>query len=145
MEKLKSILLVEDNPNDVELTLVALSEHNLANNVTVLNDGAEALDYLFKRGKYIDRDNGNPGVIFLDIKMPKVNGLEVLKEIRNDNTLKTIPVVMLTSSREESDLIECYNLGVNAFIIKPVEFVNFIDTIKNLGFFWAILNEPPIN
>lgn len=143
MEKLNTILLVEDNQNDIELILEALSENHFANNIFVVNDGAEALDYLYKRDKFADRPNGNPSVIFLDIKMPKVNGLEVLKEIKNDEKLKTIPVVMLTSSREEQDLIESYKLGVNAYVVKPVDFIKFIEAVKQLGFFWVVLNELP--
>ncbi len=144
MGDLKRILLVEDNPNDVELTLEALREHNLANEVVVVRDGAEALDYLHKEGAYNSRANGNPAVILLDIKMPKVDGLEVLRQIKSDERLKTIPVVMLTSSREESDLMKSYSLGVNSYVVKPVEFQEFIEAVKHLGVFWAIINEPPL-
>ncbi|TAN38335.1 MAG: response regulator [Nitrospirae bacterium] len=140
---LKRILLVEDSPNDIELTLEALSEHNLANTVEVARDGQEALDYLFHEGQFADRANGNPAVILLDLKLPKVSGLEVLTKIRADNRLKLIPVVVLTSSQEERDRIESYNLGVNAYVVKPVDFHAFIDAVKNLGIFWAIINEPP--
>jgi CheY-like chemotaxis protein len=144
MTDLKSILLAEDNPNDVELTLEALAEHNLANEVVVVEDGAEALDYLYCRGKYQDRSSGNPAVVLLDIKMPKVDGLEVLRIIKSDAALKAVPVVLLTSSREDRDLIEGYELGVNAYVVKPVNFMEFIDSVKQLGVFWAIVNEPPI-
>jgi CheY-like chemotaxis protein len=141
--ELKRMLLVEDSPNDVELTLAALGEHNLANSVDVVRDGAEALDYLFRRGAYASRPNGNPAVILLDLKLPKVSGLEVLQQIRADAHLKYIPVVILTSSREERDMIESYKLGVNAYTVKPVAFHDFVDAVKSLGVFWALLNEPP--
>jgi CheY-like chemotaxis protein len=145
MPELKRILLAEDNPNDVELTLNALAEHNLANEVEVVRDGAEALDYLFQRGAYADRPRGAlPAVMLLDIKMPRVDGLEVLRQIKNDPRLKVLPVVMLTSSREEQDLVKSYNLGVNAFVVKPASFDQFVSAIRELGFFWAILNEPPL-
>ena len=144
MPDLKRILLVEDNPNDIELTLAALGEHNLANEVIVTHDGAEALDYLYRRGSFAMRDSGNPSVILLDLKMPKVDGLEVLRTIKSDPNLKAIPVVMLTSSREEKDLVTSYNLGVNAYVVKPVNFRDFVDAVKELGVFWAIINEPPI-
>ncbi len=143
MERLKSILLAEDNHMDVELTLEALGRHNLANEVEVVNDGAEALEYLYRRGKFSSRPAGNPAVVLLDIKMPKVNGLEVLKEIKGDPNLKMMPVVVLTSSREESDLIRSYNLGVNAYVVKPLEFEEFVTAVSRLGVFWAIINEPP--
>ncbi len=143
MERLKSILLAEDNHMDVELTLEALGRHNLANEVEVVNDGAEALEYLYRRGKFSSRPAGNPAVVLLDIKMPKVNGLEVLKEIKGDPNLKMMPVVVLTSSREESDLIRSYNLGVNAYVVKPLEFEEFVTAVSRLGAFWAIINEPP--
>jgi CheY-like chemotaxis protein len=145
MYKIKTILLAEDNPNDVELILEAFSQHNLVNNVQVVHDGAEALDFLYRKGKFANRSNGNPICVLLDIKMPKVNGLEVLRTIKNDPNFKTIPVIMLTSSKEEKDIIESYNIGVNAYIIKPVDFTQFIDVIGTLGYFWAVLNEPPIN
>ncbi len=143
MSSLKRILLAEDNAKDVELTLAALEEHHLANEVLVVNDGVEALDYLYCRGKYKLRTADNPAVVLLDLKMPKLDGLEVLKTIKGDAQLKTIPVVMLTSSREEQDLVESYKLGVNAYVVKPVDFQQFIDAVKNLGVFWALINEPP--
>lgn len=143
MTELKSILLAEDNPNDVELTLAALEEHNLANDVVVVRDGAEALDFLYSRGKFKSRSGGNPAVVLLDIKMPKVDGLEVLRAIKSDDVLRTIPVVILTSSREERDLVESYKLGVNAYVVKPVNFNDFIDAVKTLGIFWGIINQPP--
>jgi CheY-like chemotaxis protein len=143
MSDLKRILLAEDNPHDVELTLAALDEHHLANEVVVVNDGAEALDYLYCRGKFKMRTGNHPAVVLLDIKMPKVDGLEVLRTIKKDSNLKTIPVVILTSSREEKDLIESYKLGVNAYVVKPVDFQQFVEAVKELGAFWAIINEPP--
>jgi CheY-like chemotaxis protein len=143
MNKLKRILLVEDKTQDIELTMAALEDHNLVNEVIVTRNGAEALDYLYCRGKFAGRSDGNPAVILLDIKMPKLNGLEVLRRIKSDSQLKTLPVVMLTSSREEPDLIECYGLGVNAYVVKPVDFQQFSEAIKHVGIFWAILNEPP--
>ena len=143
MNGLKRILLMEDNPKDVELTLAALDEHNLANEVVVTRDGAEGLDYLYMRGQFQMRANGNPAVILLDLKMPKVDGLEVLRQVKSDPGLKTIPVVMLTSSREEKDLVLSYNLGVNAYVVKPVNFQEFLNAVKELGVFWAIINEPP--
>lgn len=143
MPPLKRILLAEDNERDVELTLAALEDHNLANEVIVVRDGAEALDYLFQRGKYAGHTNGLPVVVLLDLKMPKVDGLEVLRQMRNDAGLKTIPVVMITSSREEQDLVRSYESGVNAYVVKPVDFNKFVESIKQVGFFWAIINEPP--
>ena len=143
MVRLKSILLVEDDPKDIELTLGSLEEYNLANEVFVARDGAEALDYLYRRGQFADYPNGNPAVILLDLKLPKVDGFEVLKTIRSDDKLKLIPVTILTSSREDNDLIQSYKLGVNAYIVKPVDFHQFTDAIKKLGIFWAVLNEPP--
>ena len=143
MVTLKSILLVEDDPKDIELTLGSLEEYNLANEVLVARDGAEALDYLYRRGQFADYPNGNPAVILLDLKLPKVDGFEVLKTIRSDDKLKLIPVTILTSSREDNDLIQSYKLGVNAYIVKPVDFHQFTDAIKKLGIFWAVLNEPP--
>ena len=143
MAELKRILLAEDNPQDVELTLTALDEHNLANEVVVVNDGAEALDYLYRRGKFAMRADNDPAVVLLDLKMPKVDGLEVLRTIKNDSNLKTIPLVILTSSREEKDLVESYKLGVNAYVVKPVNFQQFIEAVKELGAFWAVVNEPP--
>jgi DNA-binding response OmpR family regulator len=142
---LNRILIVEDNDNDLELTTDALSEYNLANFIDVARDGEEALDYLYKRGKFKERANGNPIVILLDLKLPKVSGFEVLKTIKSDEKLKTIPVVILTSSKEETDIINGYDLGVNSYVVKPVEFHNFIDAVKQLGVFWALLNEPPAN
>ncbi len=143
MAELKAILLAEDNPKDVELTLEALAEFNLANEVVVVPDGAEALDYLYRRGEHAGRIDGNPAVILLDIKMPKVDGLEVLRAIKADPSLMTVPVVILTSSREERDLVESYRMGVNAYVVKPVQFMHFIESVKQLGAFWAIINEPP--
>jgi CheY-like chemotaxis protein len=140
---IKNILLVEDDPRDVELTLTALEEHNLANKVMVVHDGEEALDYLYCRGKFQARAGGNPVVVLLDLKMPKVNGLEVLKTIKADEHLKTIPIVVLTSSREAPDLIECYKHGVNSYVVKPVDFSEFVKAVKQLGVFWAAVNEPP--
>lgn len=141
--ELKRIVLAEDNPNDVELTLAALAEINLANEVVVLRDGAETLDYLFRRNNYAGRAPGNPAVLLLDLKMPKVDGLEVLRELKAEEALKTIPVVMLTSSREEQDLVRSYQLGVNAYVVKPVDFRAFIDAVRQLGAFWGVINEPP--
>jgi CheY-like chemotaxis protein len=143
MNELRSILLAEDNPNDVELTLAAFSEYNLVNEVFVVSDGEEALDYLHRRGRFKARPNGNPAVILLDLKMPKVDGLEVLRAIKQDDKLRSIPVVMLTSSREEPDLHRSYQLGVNAYVVKPVDFRSFTDAVKQLGAFWALFNEPP--
>jgi len=142
---LKKILLVEDNPKDVELTLEALSEHNLANQVVTVNDGAEALEYLRYEGKFAKRKQENPAVMLLDIKMPRMDGIEVLKAIRNDDKLKLLPVVMLTSSREEPDLKKCYDIGVNAYVVKPVNFIDFISAIKQIGVLWALLNELPLD
>jgi CheY-like chemotaxis protein len=133
--------MVEDNPNDVEMTLAAFAECNLANEVVVVNDGQEALDYLFCKGAYADRAPGNPAVTLLDMNLPKFNGLEVLRRIRADEKLKLIPVVMMTSSREERD--EAYRLGVNAYVLKPVDFPNFVESVKGLGVFWAAINQPP--
>jgi CheY-like chemotaxis protein len=143
MSTLKPILLVEDNPHDLELTLVALERSQLANEVIIVRDGAEALDYLHARGAYAARQAGNPAVTLLDLKLPKVDGLEVLAEIRATQALKSMPVVMLTSSKEEQDLIRSYELGVNAYVVKPVDFTEFVRAIADLGIFWAVLNEPP--
>ena len=143
MTELKRIVLAEDNPNDVELTLAALGEINLANEVVVVRDGAETLDYLYRRNAYAGRPPGNPAVLLLDLKMPKVDGLDVLRALKADEALKTIPVVMLTSSREEQDLIRSYKLGANAYVVKPVDFRSFIDAVRQLGAFWAVVNEPP--
>ncbi len=140
---IKNILLVEDDPRDVELTLTALEEHHLANKVLVAHDGAEALDYLYRRGKFQTRPGGHPIVVLLDIKMPKINGLEVLKIIKADAGLKFIPVVVLSSSRETPDLLECYKHGVNAYVVKPVDFAEFMKAVQQLGIFWAAINEPP--
>lgn len=141
--KLKTILLAEDNPMDVELTLEALSENNLANQVVVVRDGVEVMEYLQCQGIYENRSDGNPTVLLLDIKMPRMNGIEVLATIRRAENLKTIPVVMLTSSREEPDLKTCYDLGVNAYVVKPVSFKDFLEAVKHIGIFWALLNEQP--
>ena len=140
---LKPILLVEDNPHDLELTLIALSKSQLANEVVVARDGAEALDYLHRRGEYAQRAAGNPAVVLLDLKLPKVDGLEVLRDIRSAQALRSLPVVMLTSSKEEQDLVRSYELGVNAYVVKPVDFTEFVRAIADLGIFWAVLNEPP--
>lgn len=143
MLNLKTILLVEDNPQDVELTIEALKEFKLANNIISVNDGVEAMDYLCYDGKFKTRPKGNPAVILLDIKMPRMDGIEVLEAIRKDEKLRTIPVVMLTSSREDPDLKMCYALGVNAYVVKPVDFKEFLEAVKHIGVFWAILNEQP--
>jgi CheY-like chemotaxis protein len=143
MNKLRTILLAEDNPRDVELTLEAISEYNLANRVTVVKDGVEAMEYLQYKGNYKLRKKGNPAVILLDIKMPRMDGIETLQAIRNDPALKILPVVMLTSSREENDLMRSYELGANAYVVKPVDFRDFMDAIKQIGIFWALINELP--
>jgi CheY-like chemotaxis protein len=143
MTVVRRILLAEDSANDVELTLTALAEHRLANQVDVVRDGAEALDYLHRRGEFGDRAPGNPAVMLLDLKMPKVSGLEVLRAIKADPALMTIPVVMLTSSREEGDLVKSYELGVNAYVVKPVDFADFVGAVRHLGTFWALVNEAP--
>ena len=143
MTGIKRILLAEDSANDIELTLAALEEHNLANGVDVVRDGAEAWDYLVRQGSYAKRTTGLPVVVLLDLKMPKVDGHEVLRRMRSDESLRTVPVVMLTSSREECDLVKSYRLGVNAYVVKPVDFSEFIGAVRNLGLFWAVLNEPP--
>jgi DNA-binding response OmpR family regulator len=143
MADLKRILLVEDSPNDVELTMTALAENHLANEVVVVRDGEEALDYLFARGAFAGRPAGHPAVVLLDLKLPKIDGLEVLAQIKRDATLKSVPVVMLTSSREEQDVVRSYDLGVNAYVVKPVAFEEFVKALKELGLFWAVLNEPP--
>lgn len=139
----KRILLAEDNPNDVELTLAGLEEYHLANEVDVVHDGVEALDYLYARGAFAERASGNPLVLLLDLKMPRVDGLEVLRQIKGDPALRCIPVVVLTSSREEQDLVESYQLGVNAYVVKPVAFDKFIEVVKYLGLFWVLINEVP--
>jgi DNA-binding response OmpR family regulator len=143
MDNFGRILMVEDDPKDVELSLTALEEYNLANEVVVARDGEEALDYLYCRGKFAARPDGNPAVLLLDLKLPKVNGLEVLQQIRSDEKLKMIPVVVLTSSHEEKDMVASYELGVNAYVVKPVDFHEFVNAVKELGVFWAIINEPP--
>ena len=143
MNELGRILIVEDDPKDVELTLTALEEYNLANEVVITRDGEEALDYLYCRGNFKMRSSDNPAVLLLDLKLPKVNGLEVLQQIKSDEKLKMIPVVVLTSSREEKDMVASYKLGVNAYVVKPVDFHEFVNAIKELGVFWAIINEPP--
>lgn len=143
MESLKRILLAEDSPEDVELTLSALADVNLANEVVVVGNGAEALDYLYRRGRFAMRASANPALVLLDLKMPKVDGMEVLRTIKGDPALQHVPVVILTSSREERDLVESYRLGVNAYVVKPVEFHAFAQAVKDLGLFWAVLNEPP--
>ncbi len=139
---LRRILLAEDSARDVELTLAALAEHNLANEVIVVEDGVEVLEYLFCRGKFEGRVARPPAVVLLDIKMPRMNGIEVLREIRSSEEFRSLPVVMLTSSREERDIIESYELGINAYVVKPVDFQEFIDAVKTLGLFWAVVNEP---
>jgi CheY-like chemotaxis protein len=143
MEKLGRILMVEDDPKDVELTLTALEEYNLANEVIVTHDGVEALDYLHCRGEYKNRPSDNPAVILLDLKLPNIDGLEVLQQVKSDEKLKLIPVVVLTSSKEEKDMIASYKLGVNAYVVKPVDFHEFVNAIKELGAFWGVINEPP--
>ena len=143
MNELKPILLVEDNPKDVELTLAALEQCQLANGVIVVRDGAEALDYLTGAGRFEGRNSGGPAVVLLDLKLPKLDGLEVLERIKSDPKLRHTPVVMLTSSREERDLVRSYSLGVNAFVVKPVGFDQFFEAVRDLGMFWAVLNEPP--
>jgi CheY-like chemotaxis protein len=143
MVEIRTILFAEDNPRDVELTLEALGDHNLANNVIVVRDGVETMEYLRREGKYKQRKTGNPAVLLLDIKMPRMDGIEVLRAIRSDKLLKMLPVVMLTSSREEQDLIKSYELGVNAYVVKPVDFKEFIEAVKQLGVFWAVINEVP--
>jgi CheY-like chemotaxis protein len=143
MDKLGRILMVEDDPKDVELSLTALEEYNLANEVVVVGDGEQALDYLYCRGEFQSRSGENPAVMLLDLKLPKVDGLEVLKQIKADEKLKLIPVVVLTSSKEEKDMVTSYKLGVNAYVVKPVDFHDFVNAIKELGAFWAIINEPP--
>jgi len=140
---LRPILLVEDNPRDLELTLAALAKCQLANEIIVARDGAEALDFLHARGEHADRTPGDPAVVLLDLKLPKIDGLEVLEKVKKDPRQRQIPVVMLTSSREERDLVKSYELGVNAFVVKPVDFNAFFEAIQDLGMFWAILNEPP--
>jgi CheY-like chemotaxis protein len=143
MTTLGRILIVEDDPNDVELTLTALADYNLANEVVVVRDGQQALDYLHCRAEFSTRATGNPAVILLDLKMPKVSGLEVLQQVKSNERLKMIPVVVLTSSNEEKDMMRSYSLGVNAYVVKPVDFHEFVNAVKELGVFWAVINEPP--
>jgi CheY-like chemotaxis protein len=143
MSTLGRILLVEDDPKDVELTLTALEEYHLANEVVVARDGEEALDYLHRRGTFAARSSDNPAVLLLDLKLPKVDGLEVLHQVKSDEKLRVIPVVVLTSSHEERDMVASYRLGVNAYVVKPVDFHEFVNAIRELGIFWAIINEPP--
>lgn len=143
MNALRRILMVEDDARDVELSLTALEQYNLANEVVVVSDGEEALDYLYQRGKFMGRPSGNPAVLLLDLKLPKVDGLEVLQQIKTNDRLKMIPVVVLTSSREERDMVASYQLGVNAYVVKPVDFHEFVNAVKELGIFWALINEPP--
>lgn len=143
METLRRILLVEDDPMDIELILSALADYNLANDITVLRDGAEALDYLYRRGACALRPEGNPVVIFLDLKMPRVDGVQVVRQLKSDEQMRSIPIVILTSSRESGDLEECYRLGANAYVVKPVRFKEFVEVIKGIGLFWALINEPP--
>ncbi|OFW47416.1 MAG: two-component system response regulator [Acidobacteria bacterium RIFCSPLOWO2_12_FULL_67_14b] len=143
MNSLQRILLVEDSPRDAEMAIAALEAHHLANEVVHVRDGAEALDYLYRRGPFAGRQNGQPAVVLLDLKMPKVDGLEVLRQIKEDPSLKLIPVVVMTSSREEQDVLASYRQGVNAYVVKPVQFHEFVDAVKQVGGFWAVLNEPP--
>ena len=143
MGKPDKILLVEDDPNDVELTLSALAENHLANEVFVVSDGKEAIDYLYYQGVYESREEGIPALMLLDLKLPKVDGMEVLRRVKTDPALKMIPVVMLTSSREEQDLVSSYDLGTNAYVVKPVDFQTFVEAVSGLGLFWAIINHPP--
>jgi CheY-like chemotaxis protein len=143
MTDLKKILLVEDSSYDVELALEALAENNLANEVVVTRDGQEALDFLYRRGDYRLRSPGLPAVVLLDLKLPKVDGLEVLRQIKSDPEMRVLPVVMLTSSREEVDLVSSYNLGVNAYVVKPIEFPDCVSSLRELGLFWALINQPP--
>ncbi len=142
-ETLKRILLVEDDPKDIELTLSALGEYSLANEIATVRDGVEALDYLYHRGTFADRPAGNPVVILLDLKMPRLDGIQVLRQLKSDEQMRFIPVVILTSSRETRDLDECYKLGVNAYVVKPVRFTEFVEAAKTIGVFWALINEPP--
>jgi CheY-like chemotaxis protein len=139
----KRILLAEDSDRDAELTMEALAQHNLINEIQRVRDGAEALDFIYRRGQFADRSKGNPTVVMLDLKMPKVDGMEVLRQIKGDPNLKLIPVVVMTSSREEQDLLDSYNLGVNAYVVKPVNFIAFVDAVSKVGAFWAVINEVP--
>ena len=142
-ERLGRILIVEDDPNDVELTMTALEEYHLANEVVVTRDGQQALDYLHCRGEFSARPRENPAVMLLDLKLPKVDGLEVLQQVKSDQNLKMVPVVVLTSSQEEKDMMRSYRLGVNAYVVKPVDFHEFVNAVKELGVFWAVINQPP--
>ncbi|HEY9906844.1 MAG TPA: response regulator [Thermosynechococcaceae cyanobacterium] len=142
--ELRRILLVEDSGNDAELVLTALSQNNLANEVVVVRDGEEALDYLYRRGLFRLRMEGNPIVVLLDLKLPKIDGMEVLAQLKADPLMRVVPIVILTSSREEPDLRRCYELGVNAYVVKPVDFHEFVDAIKGVGLFWAVINQPPL-
>ena len=141
----KRILLAEDDPKDVELTINALDEYNLANDILVVRNGVEALDYLYRRGAFAQEPDGNPIVILLDLKMPKVDGIQVLRQIKSDKHLQMIPVVVLTSSNESQDLETCYQLGANAYVVKPVKFTDFVEAVREVGMFWALINEPPPN
>jgi CheY-like chemotaxis protein len=143
METLKRILLVEDDPKDVELTLTALGQYNLANEIMVARDGVEALNYLYRREEFALRPEGNPVVILLDLKMPRLDGVQVLRQLKTDEQMRFVPVVILTSSRESRDLEEAYRLGANAYVVKPVRFNEFVEAIKGIGVFWALINEPP--
>lgn len=143
MDALKRILLVEDDPKDIELTIDALGEYNLANEIAIARDGVEALDYMYQRGIFASRPSGNPIVILLDLKMPKMDGIQVVNQLKSDERLRSVPIVILTSSRETRDLDECYKLGVNAYVVKPVRFTEFIEAVKGIGMFWALINEPP--
>ena len=143
MSTLGRILIVEDDPNDVELTMTALAEYNLANEVVITRDGQQALDFLYCRGEFSTRAPGNPAVMLLDLKLPRIGGLEVLQQVKSDENLKTIPVVVLTSSNEEKDMMRSHRLGVNAYVVKPVDFHEFVNAVKELGVFWAVINEPP--
>jgi len=143
METFKRILLVEDDPKDVELTINALSEYCVANEIAIARDGEEALDFLYRRGTFASRLEGNPVVILLDLKMPKLDGIQVLRHLKTDEQMRCIPVVVLTSSREDRDLVECYKLGVNAYVVKPIRFTEFVEAVRQLGIFWALINEAP--
>jgi CheY-like chemotaxis protein len=144
MTDLKRILLVEDSPHDVELVLTSLANNHLGNEVVVVRDGEEALDYLYRRGIFRMRMEGDPIVVLLDLKLPKVDGLEVLAQVKSDSTLRLLPIVVLTSSQEEPDLVRCYELGANAYVVKPIDFHDFMEAIKQIGLFWAVVNQPPL-
>jgi CheY-like chemotaxis protein len=144
MEANRSILLAEDNQLDMELTLEALRDHGLTNEIVAVRDGVEAMDYLYRRGRHADRPPAHPLLILLDLKMPRVDGLEVLSQIKRDPVLRVIPIIMLTSSREERDIVESYNLGANAYVVKPVAFESFVEVVKQIGLFWLLINEPPV-